>query len=545
MNKQQLLDEAKALVAKSSLGEALDVVKNFLKNDRKYKTLHKEALSLLAFYNKTKREEENDLISFDNAKVNYNQTTDRLLNLLGYIEADDFSPAALKPPTTPLQAYYQSHKWQVLTAIPTLLIAIVLLVWALKKDNGAAIEEEGPVTIEDCPFMDNTDFKIMLLRFFLPAGGELSPEGLIAEQLETFCIDNGIRAEIEIMQKPKKPDRVINYDDANNLGILCNAKMVVWGRAEKSEATTEISTRYRYLGDGGDISFSQIKWQGQDQVGAEKTLSSLVTQGELLDDIENVILLVQGIIASDANDPQLALDNLEKLKTDDPKSVLLKGMVEAENHLKQGDNQKAISAYDDVLDSHPDYWLARNNRGMLEMQEGENLKAIEDLTAALDKKPDNPDMLFALGHAYENSDQLYMAKSVYQKVVLLKTDKEEEASQSLRDTEMKIKKHERAIEQIERKNLTRRTQHDTMTLLDARRNLGQTEKTAVLLNNTRLFRPTDPAVVATRIENLLREHNKTEAKKVLDTALQQGVKQEDIANNCKEKTVKNFVLKGN
>ncbi len=544
MNKQQLLDKAKALVANSSIGEALDLVKNFLQNDRKYKTLHKEALRLLAFYNKTKREEENDLISFDNAKISYNQTTDRLLNLLGFIEADNLSPDALKEPLTPWQMYYQSHKWQVLSAIPTLLIAIAVLVWALKKDS-VTPQEDTPITESDCPFVDDSDFKIMLLRFYIIAGDNLAPEGLIAEQLETFCSQNNIEAEIEIMQKPKKPDRLINYDDANELGKMCKAKLVVWGRAEKNGAVTEIKTRYRYLGNEGDIEFSQIKWQGEDQIGAEKTFSTLVTQGELLDDIENVILLVQGIIASDADDSQLALANLEKLETSDSTAILLKGMVEAENHLKQGNNEKAIAAYDDVLNTHPNYWLARNNRGLLEMEEGENLKAIEDLSAALEKRPDDADMLLAIGHAYENSDQLYQAKAAYEKVALMESDRSEEASKSLKATQVKIERHERAIKRVEQKNAIQRSRQDTMALLDAHRNLGQTEKTAVLLNNTRLFRPTDPAVVANRIEILLRERKKDEAKKVLDTALRQGVRKEDIVSKCKERTVKSFVLKGN
>ena len=543
MDKLQLVESAKELVANSNIGKALDLVKNFLQSDRKFRVLYDESLRVLAFYNKTKREEENELISFDNAKISYNQITDRLLALLGYIENNDLNPEALQTPASPMQLYYQSHKWQVLTVIPTLLIAIALLVWVLKNGNGQGDEEDPSISLEDCPFEAISDFNIMLLHFYLPGGDNLKPEGLIAEQLESFCTENRIGAAIEIMQKPKQPDRLIDYPAADELGKLCQAKMVIWGRAEKSGATAEIKTRYRYLGDQGAIAFNQIKWQGENQIGGEKTLSSLVSQGEIFDDIEKVILLVQGILASDANNPELALANLENLETKDSTAILLKGMVQAENHLKQGDGDKAIAAYDDVLNTHPNYWLARNNRGLLEMQEGDNLNAIEDLSAALEKRPEDTDMLLALGKAYENSEQLYPAKAAYEKAISQKSARTPEATKLLEATQIKINRQEKVIQQVEKKDVTSRTMRDTMALLDAHRNLGQNDLSTNLISSTRVIRPVDPALVARQVETLLRENKKEEAQKVIDDAVKNGLKKEEIINNSQGSSVKKFVLK--
>ena len=253
---------------------------------------------------------------------------------------------------------------------------------------------------------------------------------------------------------------------------------------------------------------------------------------------------MQGIIASDANQPQLALDNLEKLDTKDSTALLMKGMVQAENHLKQGDDKKALNAYDKVLETHPNYWLALNNRGVLEMQAGENLQAIEDLSVALTKRPDDPNMLLALGKAYENSEQLLPAKAAYEKVIALKSDNAPQAIRLLEATKIKIIKNEDAIRRIERKDVSRRTIRDTIALLDANRNLGQNDRTTSLLTNIKLIRPSDPALVAREVETLLRQRNEEAAKKVMADAIKKGMKKEDIANNCRDISVKKFVLKG-
>ena len=544
MDKFELIEKAKGRIGASDLGGALDLVKNHLQTDRKYRRLYDESVRLLGAFNKTIKDDTGGLISFDNARVNYNQVTDGLLQLLRYIEEGDLNPAALQAPPTPVQSYYQSHKWQVLLALPSLLIAIVVLVWVLQNDGTNAPIENDEITVADCPFDEARDFNIMLLHFYLPAGADLKPEGLIAEKLESFCAQNKIGARVEILKKPEKPDRLVDYSVANDLGKLCLARMVIWGRAEKNGTKTEVKTRYRYLGKQGDIAFSQIKWQGENQIGAEQTLSSLVTQGELFEDVEKVILLVQGIIASDANQPQLALDNLEKLDTKDSTALLMKGMVQAENHLKQGDDKKALNAYDKVLETHPNYWLALNNRGVLEMQAGENLQAIEDLSVALTKRPDDPNMLLALGKAYENSEQLLPAKAAYEKVIALKSDNAPQAIRLLEATKIKIIKNEDAIRRIERKDVSRRTIRDTIALLDANRNLGQNDRTTSLLTNIKLIRPSDPALVAREVETLLRQRNEEAAKKVMADAIKKGMKKEDIANNCRDISVKKFVLKG-
>lgn len=541
-DKQQILAKAKAHIANSEPDGALDLLRAFLQNQPRYDRLYREALRIAAFYNKTKKEEERGTISFDNAKLNYNQINDSLLDLVGFIETDDLNPAVLQAPANPWQAYYLSHKWQIITAISTLLIALAVLWWVFEgNQQGATTAADNIVTPADCPFQKDDLFNIMLLRFFLPGGGDLAPEGLIAEQLEGFCNANKIAADIEIMKKPEKPDRLADFATADTIGKMCRAKMVIWGRAEKSGPTSEIKTRFKYIGAEGNIALSQIKWQGENQLGAEKTLSSLVSQGELFDDIEKVILLVQGIIASESDNTQLAMRSLENLDTKDSTALLVKGMVLAENYFKTGDNPKALAAYDSVLTTHPDYWLARNNKGMLEMQQGDYLSAIEDLSAVIVKKPDNTDMLLARGRAYELSEQLLPARADYQKVAELKSDNSSEAVKLLRNTEEKIDKYQKIIEQVEQKDVRRRTRQDTLAVLDAHSHLGQNDRTIELVARSRKTRPADPALLAREVETLLRQRKKAEAKRIVTDAVKKGVKKEEIAQKSNSAAVRRFL----
>ncbi len=544
MDKRQLAEQARLLIDNLEAGKALDLVKGFLKDDKKYSLLYNEALRISAFYNQTRKGEERGTLSYETTKLNDNQINESLLNLIDYIEKDELSPEALKTPATPWQLYYQSHKWQIITAIPTLLIAVALLIWVLKNNTNEEEKENAEITSQDCPFTNDGVFNIMLLRFYLP-GGELSPEGLIAGQLESFCAANNIAADVEIMKKPEKPDRLLDYPIADTLGKLCRAKMVIWGQAEKSGAVSEIKTRFKYIGEQGNIALSQIKWQGENQLGAEKTLSSLVSQGELFADIEKVILLVKGIIATESNNSQLALDNLENLDlpAGDSVGILVKGMVLAENYLKMGDSTKARSAYDTVLNTHPNYWLARNNRGLLEMQSGDFLEAIDDINVALEKRPEDPNMLLAVGKAYEESNQLYPAQDAYEKVVKLKKENAEDATMLLNATTIKIEQNERIIKQLEEKNASQRNFNDTLAIVDAHLNLGQNEQANQLISTVRKERPKDPNLVALEVETLVRQRKTAEAEKVVKEAVRTGVKENEIMRKTDGKAARRFLLK--
>lgn len=544
MDKRQVAQQARSLVDNLETGKALDLVKDFLKDDQKYRLLYNEALRISALYNQTRKGEERGTLSYDNIKLNDNQINESLLNLIDYIERDELNPEALKAPATPWQIYYQSHKWQIITAIPTLLIAVVVLVWVLQNGKNKEEKENAEITSQDCPFTSDEVFNIMLLRFYLP-GGDLSPEGLIAGQLESFCAANNIAADVEIMKKPEKPERLLDYPIADTLGKLCKAKMVIWGQAEKSGAVSEIKTRFKYIGTEGNLALSQIKWQGENQLGAEKTLSSLVSQGELFADIEKVILLVKGIIATESNNSELALENLENLNlpVGDSVGILVKGMVLAENYLKMGDSTKALSAYGTVLNTHPNYWLARNNRGMLEMQSGAYLEAIEDISAALEKRPEDPNLLMAVGKAYESSNQLYPAKDAYEKVVKLKKENAEDASRLLNATTIKIEQNERIIKQLEQKNASQRNLNDTLAIVDAHLNLGQNEKASQIISSARKERPKDANLVGLEVETLVRQRKNAEAEKVVEEAVKTGVKENEIIRKTEGKAAKRFLLK--
>ena len=108
----------------------------------------------------------------------------------------------------------------------------------------------------------------------------------------------------------------------------------------------------------------------------------------------------------------------------------------------------------------------------------------------------------------------------------------------------KQREYQQIIEQVEQKDVRRRTAKDTLAIVEAHRSLGQNEQANKLVANSRITHPADPFLLAQQVETLLRQRKKAEAQKVVKDAEKTGVKKEEIAKKSKNLTVKRFLLKG-
>mgnify|MGYP006904089628 FL=1 len=86
MNTQQILSQSRQYVSEAETDKALALLESFLDGQQQFKPLQKDVLQISAQFSKTQQEEKAGLISFDNAKISFNQVNRQLLELLEDLE---------------------------------------------------------------------------------------------------------------------------------------------------------------------------------------------------------------------------------------------------------------------------------------------------------------------------------------------------------------------------------------------------------------------------------------------------------------------------
>jgi len=517
MDKSLLLDQVHELISNAETAQALDSVEAFLKADTRYKTLYREAVAISAIFQKTQRDEQKGVLSFENAGLRYSQINDRLLNLLDSIETDKLEPDGIS--AQPAKRYVA--RWWLLV-IPLILIAGIFGGGYFFKKS-----PKQPNTGPACPrFEPTSEFNVMVLPYLLLSGGQDQPQALIVERLENLREKYKLNTSIQINQQ-FKPDRLLSYDSASIYGKRCNAKMVIWGRSEQAGSAKIIKTRFKFLGDEDAFAFTQLKWQGEKQVDTIKTLSSLVSQGDMTTDIEQVILLVLGVSAKETGNTETAIAALESLRTTDSTTLLVRNMMLADSYIGTGQNEKALSTYDTLLQVHPNYWLALNNRGFLLMENGDNLGAIDDFTTVLDKKQDS-DVLIARAKAYQQSDQPLKAKTDYEAVIKIEPSRAPEVKKQLEETSRQVEVENNLIRQAPDVAVAPATKNEIWEISEANKKLGNYKDASRLLQKGIEANPKDPKFYASKIELLLQQGNKEEAASLFNEALANGIKREEL-----------------
>ncbi len=90
-------------------------------------------------------------------------------------------------------------------------------------------------------------------------------------------------------------------------------------------------------------------------------------------------------------------------------------MMLADSYLSTGQSAMADSAYNRVLEEHPEYWLGWYNRGMLSLQRGDYDQAIYDLNNRLALNDNDTSALTGLGQAYLARGQLIEAERSFER----------------------------------------------------------------------------------------------------------------------------------
>lgn len=541
MDKTAIIIKAKELVAEGNTDQALELVEGFLAPKSDYKLLHTELLHLASLYYKTKQDQSKRTISFENAELNFGKVRDGLFNLLDFIEKDNLKPTNLLSAKPTWQQAVLANKWLFFIGLPLLVLSIAVLI-LVKKIGG----EDKPSDECFVEFKDPSAKNFLIMPFYKPDGSNVQIEGLFTGRLEEFCANiESLRNSGFQLCENFEPKKLLSFEDAAKIATENKATIVLWGLTEKgSDGTTFVKTRFKYLGGkdkDGKVPFTRLNQneslalQGEQAVSTDKVLSIITSSGELTQGLESTLMLMFGMIANLEGDSEGAINAMNAANVDkDSAANLMKYMILADNFIAKGEPEKAKAALDTCLVVNKNYWLGRNNRASLRMESGDYIGAIDDLTVALKKQPDDAEMLVSRGWAYKQSQQLYAAKQDFEKVVKMKPEAEPQLRKTIDETNMEIKRLERIVEPTKVNIETRKlTKQQYITAAIASNSLGDVSTTKKLVAKGLEFDKNNPNLIAIQADNLLKDKNTDKAKEIIRDALKRNVKKEDIAKHSK------------
>lgn len=501
MDKQQVIKSVKKLVGDAELEAALEELIAFLEQDDKYDALKNAAFQALSQLRKTKKDETLGIISFDNAKLNYNQVTHQTLNILDLLE-EGKTKISIKSS--------RKNRLPIIMMAAVLLLSVVgFFVW--RTANGKKQAGEKAQVLQACPdYSTNSAFNILLFRFQQFGGQRLNAHLALRQRLGRLSSEYKIPAEVGLFDDKDDDARLpTNLSDAGRIGENCKAQLVIIGSEEAKPGGDIIITQYRFLDLGEQFAFRQLKINERMEIDTVTSISSIATNGSITGNLEQAIFLLFGLVAHETNANDAAVKLLSQAAPSDSASNLLKGMVLADSYLALNETEKALASYDQVLEQHPNYGFALKNRAAIYTQKGEYTEAAEDLTVHLEANPKDADALEQRGAIYLEANRLDKAKLDLEKAKELKPSNRT-ILQRLKRLDVKIEE-QRSIKQDADRRLEVNPQ-DVNALnqkADASKNLGD-YRAAVKIAETILQQdPKNTQAYSTLVESFV-ELNQTD-----------------------------------
>lgn len=532
-DKNRIIAEVKKKIGDAEIEEAIRELLGFLEKNSSYLNLHSDALQALSQYRKTKREAAQGIISYDQAKLSYNQVTNQVLNILEALQEEE-------KVSTP-----RKRRWPVIAGTLLLILAVAALgIWWFNREGKAHGEQK--TTAIECPdFRPASAFSILLFPYYAPdlSPGKLDEEIpiLMRTRFREFGNNNNlnIAPEMPTALPPRftnQPARLFfSLDEAKKFADQCRARLVIWGAKESGpDERMKVTTRYKFIfpeqSDG--FQMAQLALQENTEVQEITSPIKIATDGELTGSIEaSIIQWFSGIIAHETGDYQTAVASLKGLEVPTDSAGLVRDMMLADSYLKMKDQEMAVKTYDEVLQQHPNYWLGLHNRGVLYLKKGDYQRAIQDLNRRIELNPNDVKSRFALGEAYLKTEQLQKARKEFEAAEEMPAKTPEEKKQLQPLIEKRLQTVNRDIERQKtiKRDAQQRLQQDPgntqahSRLIQADLKLGNTQA-AVDASQVLLQRAPDKKEALKQLIDLYRQNNQTEAvQNLLKTAVNRNL----------------------
>lgn len=394
MEKLELIKEVKKLTGRADLEGALQLLDDFTLSDAKYDELHDRVVQTQAQLSQLQKDQNAGVISFENAKLSLNQVTRQILAILDELEAEE-KPFAQKP---------GRKRLIFLLSASVLMVALgsVGAYWWMNREKSPGVEEEeNPTTVSSfCADFDEPDaeFRVLILPYYSfsvsPIRTHIGIRLRLGDLRDKYFIklESEVYGDSTLARSDKYP---ANSEEAGRFVRTCSSDypidMVIWGTEDQLDDDRKfITTKYRLLGHD-NFNLTKLKISDTD-VDTIRSLSSILTQGEVTGEIEQIIKFLFGLIkyeTGDYNDAIAALEEAES-KQLDSNAQLTKSMLLFDSYIQQNDENRALTALDSALATHPEYALALNNRAAIYFKRKNFEAAAADMEVANEKLPEDP-----------------------------------------------------------------------------------------------------------------------------------------------------------
>ncbi len=431
------------LIANAEIEQAFKQMLQFFNGKPGFRSLRSQVLYIQSQYFKTKKDEEKGLISFDNAKLSYNQITSQLIGIAGRLESGEFNPGQ--------EEKQQKVRWALLVGLPL----IVAAAWGAFALLGPGEPTEPVGSGFTCPSFIPADYRILVLPF-QPIGIKKTvteTHQRIKDRIEEISAKNRINTSCGTIKETDfafDNERYPNTpNDAQVIGGECNSDLIIWGTTEEIEDQITVRRKFKFLNLEEGFALTKIKQVEGDTVEVLNTFTSIATGEALTGEIEEILL---GIVAFNTGQTDKAIALLSDAKAEEPSAILWKETFLANAYIKDGKTAKAIESYNHLLEVEPKNDLALNNRAMLNYQSGNYIEAVEDFSQHLDLKPNVSNALVARGVAYYKSNMLNKAEADLKKAVEL-DERNPKAVQKYNEVKNIIEKTKKIMESAESKKV--------------------------------------------------------------------------------------------
>jgi tetratricopeptide (TPR) repeat protein len=417
MNLSTAASRIRQHIGQADTAGALQTLIDFLQQSPRHKAFHDAALNVQALFQRTRLHEMKGAITHEQASANYNLVNDSVLQLLGQLEQGLKAPQGLDQKIRS----YRFQNWQ-LTLTGIAALGILALVYLLLPKN------EIPALPQCPPFPETTKLNVLLLPFLNLSDGGLKPEYAIKDRLEKYARDYRLSAQVKVydayFQLPGA--EVPDFDLAGQVGAECQAGLIIWGAVERlSTGRIDISSKFKFIGQEEFFALRKLRLEGETQIDTALSISSISRQGDITRDIEDIVLTLFGLAAHEQGAHEAAIAALRQTQAAqgrDSANVLLTQTILADSYLATNQAEKALESYDRVIEVHPDYNLARNNRGLLLLRTAKPEAAAEDFSNIISRHPDNTEALIGRAAAYTEMKETLKARKDIDRVRIIDPD---------------------------------------------------------------------------------------------------------------------------
>ncbi len=371
MDKTTFKKQVREFVGEAETEKALDLMLSFLGRQSAYLNLYNQTLQAKSLFNKTERDENQGVISKEDAKISYNQVVKQIIQIINDLDKEEQAG----------QGKTSKMRRNLIAGLVLLMLmsGAGYIIWKVRLQPGT--NGNGPISGIFCPdynSMDANAFKVLILPFRIRTiGDSIQVDRSIAEDIEErldkFKIDYKVNLGLGVKDIIEEYPNTTT--EADQVARSCAANLIIWGAREQDIVTT----RYKFI-NIEEFKMKQLVLAANSSIDTLTSQTSIVATGLLTEGIEEVMKYIFGIIAHETGNQDAAIAALSGVRLSDAIMDANKDMFLADALLQKGDTQAAKQKYTEVLEKKPDYWLARTNRAALNFKDREFLKAAQDFT---------------------------------------------------------------------------------------------------------------------------------------------------------------------